>query len=259
MTGLDLDTASPYFSGEHPAAHGGRRPRGRPAGSKNKTKPPVIITKESANTFRAHILEIGDGCDVFEAVAEYARRRRQGICVLSGSGAVTEATIRQPAAAGAVVKIQGRFEILSLTGSFLPPPAPPGATSLAVYLSGGQGQVVGGSVVGELKAAGPVVVVAATFTNVAYERLVEEEEEEKVQNQPPVEAISGSDGVLVTTYFLTHLLGFHSSICLLEWLIANCRWMVGRETLLTVHFETRAERCEELWSSLPAHLFDSNS
>ncbi|XP_057478429.1 AT-hook motif nuclear-localized protein 23-like [Actinidia eriantha] len=207
MTGLDLDTASPYFSGEHPAAaNGGRRPRGRPAGSKNKAKPPVIITKESANTFRAHILEIGDGCDVFEAVAEYARRRRQGICVLSGSGAVTEATIRQPAAAGAVVKLQGRFEILSLTGSFLPPPAPPGATSLAVYLSGGQGQVVGGSVVGELKAAGPVVVVAATFANVAYERLVEEEEE--VQIQPPVEAISGGDGGVGNNLFPDPSSGF---------------------------------------------------
>jgi hypothetical protein len=30
---------------------------------------------------------------------------------------------------------------------------------------------VGGSVVGELTAAGPVIVIAASFTNVAYERL----------------------------------------------------------------------------------------
>ncbi|XP_057479400.1 AT-hook motif nuclear-localized protein 23-like [Actinidia eriantha] len=191
MTGLDLDTASPYFSGDHPAAsHGGRRPRGRPSGSKNKPKPPVIITRESTNTLRAHILEIGDGCDIFEAVAAYSRRRQQGICVLSGSGSVTDATLRQPAAAGAVVKLQGRFEILSLTGSFLPPPAPTGATSLAVYLSGGQGQVVGGSLVGELKAAGPVVVVAAGFTNVAYERLTADDDE-AVQIQPPVEEVSG--------------------------------------------------------------------
>ncbi|CAI0472855.1 unnamed protein product [Linum tenue] len=161
-------------------SHGGvgvatRRPRGRPPGSKNKPKPPVIITRESANTLRAHILEVGSGCDVFECVASYARRRQRGICVLSGAGTVTNVSIRQPAGIG---KLHGTFEILSLSGSFLPPPAPPGATSLAILLAGGQGQVVGGTVVGELIAAGPVIVIAASFTNVAYERLPLEEEEE---------------------------------------------------------------------------------
>ncbi|KAJ8774468.1 hypothetical protein K2173_016914 [Erythroxylum novogranatense] len=156
----------------------GRRPRGRPPGSKNKPKPPVIITRESANTLRAHILEVGSGCDVFECIANYARRRQRGICVLSGAGTVTNVSIRQPAAAGAIVTLHGRFEILSLSGSFLPPPAPPGATSLTIFLAGGQGQVVGGSVVGELTAAGPVIVIASSFTNVAYERLPLDEDEQ---------------------------------------------------------------------------------
>ncbi|CAN1256708.1 AT-hook motif nuclear-localized protein 21 [Linum perenne] len=156
-----------------------RRPRGRPPGSKNKPKPPVIITRESANTLRAHIFEVGSGCDVFECVSSYARRRQRGICVMSGAGTVVNVTIRQPEAAGAasgVVTLQGRFEILSLSGSFLPPPAPPGATSLTILLAGGQGQVVGGTVVGELTAAGPVIVIGASFTNVAYERLPLEED-----------------------------------------------------------------------------------
>ncbi|GKV15536.1 hypothetical protein SLEP1_g26320 [Rubroshorea leprosula] len=34
-----------------------RRPRGRPAGSKNKPKPPIIITRDSANALRAHAME----------------------------------------------------------------------------------------------------------------------------------------------------------------------------------------------------------
>ncbi|KAK7309116.1 hypothetical protein RJT34_05599 [Clitoria ternatea] len=177
--------------GPHMSAPGdivARRPRGRPAGSKNKPKPPVIITRESANTLRAHILEVANGCDVFDSVATYARRRQRGICVLSGSGTVTNVSLRQPSSAGSVVTLHGRFEILSLAGSFLPPPAPPGATSLTVYLAGGQGQVVGGSVVGELTAAGPVIVIAASFTNVAYERLPLEEEE-----QVPVEPTVGSN------------------------------------------------------------------
>ncbi|KAH0728300.1 hypothetical protein KY290_002075 [Solanum tuberosum] len=160
-----------------------RRPRGRPAGSKNKPKPPVIITRESANALRAHILEVSNGHDVFESVATYARKRQKGICILSGSGTVNNVTIRQPQAAGSVVTLHGRFEILSLSGSFLPPPAPPGATSLTIYLAGGQGQVVGGNVVGALIASGPVIVIASSFTNVAYERLPLDEENESIQMQ----------------------------------------------------------------------------
>ncbi|KAF5801118.1 putative AT-hook motif nuclear-localized protein 15-29 [Helianthus annuus] len=149
----------------------GRRPRGRPPGSKNKPKPPVIITRESGHTLRAHILEISDGCDVFESVSDYARKKQRGIYIVSGTGTVNNVSLRQPAAAGSVLTLHGRFELLSLSGSFLPPPAPPGATSLTIFLAGGQGQLVGGNVVGALVASGPVIVIAASFTNVEYERL----------------------------------------------------------------------------------------
>ncbi|KAH9318685.1 hypothetical protein KI387_020454, partial [Taxus chinensis] len=161
-----------------------RRPRGRPAGSKNKPKPPIIITRDSANALRAHAMEIGSGCDVGESVATFARRRQRGICVLSGTGMVTNVTLRQPAAPGAIVTLHGRFEILSLTGAFLPPPAPPGATGLTIYLAGGQGQVVGGTVVGALIASGPVVIMAASFLNASYDRLpLEEEDQQAAQPQ----------------------------------------------------------------------------
>ncbi|KAK4268047.1 hypothetical protein QN277_024752 [Acacia crassicarpa] len=189
------DSTNP--NGVNPAGPGDvivRRPRGRPPGSKNKPKPPVIITRESANALRAHILEISSGSDVFECVATYARRRQRGICVLSGSGTVTNVTIRQPSAAGAIATLQGRFEILSLSGSFLPPPAPPGATSLSIFLAGGQGQVVGGNVVGALVAAGPIIVIASSFTNVAYERLPLDNEEEPLPVQNGGDNGSGEDG-----------------------------------------------------------------
>lgn len=154
-----------------------RRPRGRPAGSKNKPKPPIIITRDSANALRTHVMEIADGCDISDSITTFARRRQRGVCILSGTGTVTNVTLRQPASPGAVVTLHGRFEILSLAGSFLPPPAPPTATGLTIYLAGGQGQVVGGSVVGPLLASGPVVIMAASFSNAAYERLPLEEEE----------------------------------------------------------------------------------
>ncbi|XP_058099905.1 AT-hook motif nuclear-localized protein 15-like, partial [Magnolia sinica] len=158
---------------------GGRRPRGRPPGSKNKPKPPIIITRESPNALRSHVLEISSGSDIADSVAAFSRRRQRGVCVLSGSGIVTNVTLRQPAGPGAVLTLHGRFEILSLSGAFLPTPSPPGATGLTVYLAGGQGQVVGGSVVGPLIASGPVMVIAATFTNATYERLPIDEEEEE--------------------------------------------------------------------------------
>lgn len=154
-----------------------RKPRGRPAGSKNKPKPPIIITRESPNALRSHVLEIASGADIVEAVDAFARRRQRGVSVLSGSGVVVNVSLRQPGAPpGAVVSLHGRFEILSLSGAFLPAASPEGAGGLTVYLAGGQGQVVGGAVVGELVASGPVMVIAATFANAAYERLPVEED-----------------------------------------------------------------------------------
>lgn len=160
----DDDTAEPGSSSH-------RRPRGRPPGSKNKPKPPVMVTKESPNALHSQVFEISGGSDIAESLAAFAIRRHRGVSVLSGSGIVTEVTLRQLAAPGGVVALHGRFEILSLSGAFLPAPSPPGATGLTVYLAGGQGQVVGGTVAGPLVASGPVVVVAATFGNAIYERL----------------------------------------------------------------------------------------
>ncbi|KAK9060508.1 hypothetical protein SSX86_021212 [Deinandra increscens subsp. villosa] len=175
------------FDGENDEESGGgggrgRRARGRPPGSKNKPKPPIVITKESPNALRSHVLEIGSGTDISECISMFANRIRCGVSVLSGSGIVTNVTLRQPAAApdggrGVPSCLQGRFEILSLSGAFLPAPSPPGATGLTVYLAGVQGQVLGGTVVGPLMASGPVMVIAATFTNATYERLPLEEDD----------------------------------------------------------------------------------
>ncbi|KAL9674580.1 hypothetical protein QQ045_030852 [Rhodiola kirilowii] len=175
----------------------GRRPRGRPAGSKNKPKPPIIITRDSPNALQSHVLEISAGADVVDSVSDYARRRGRGVCVLSGSGTVLNVTLRQPAASPPAT-LHGRFEILSLSGTVLPPPAPPGAGGLSIFLSGGQGQVVGGNVVGPLVASGPVVLMAASFANAMFERLPLPEEVEQggggVQVQPTASQSSGITG-----------------------------------------------------------------
>ncbi|KAK4801515.1 hypothetical protein SAY86_022002 [Trapa natans] len=153
-----------------------RRPRGRPPGSKNKPKSPIFVTQDSPNALRSHFMEIANGSDIADSVAQFAPRRQRGVCVLGGSGTITNITLTQPTAPGSVMALHGRFEILSLTGAFLPGPAPHGSTGLTIYLAGGQGQVVGGTVVGPLVASGPVMLTAATFSNATYEKLPLEEE-----------------------------------------------------------------------------------
>lgn len=155
------------------------RPRGRPPGSKNKPKPPVVITKESPNSIRSYVLEIASGADVINSISTFASRRHHGVSVLSGSGVVTNVLLKQSTSSSAgagvsssgAISLQGRFDILSLCGAFLPAPSPAGVSGLTVYLAGGGGQVVGGMVAGPLIAAGPVMVIVAAFTNATYERL----------------------------------------------------------------------------------------
>ncbi|XP_058073376.1 AT-hook motif nuclear-localized protein 25-like [Magnolia sinica] len=177
------------------AANNPRRPRGRPPGSKNKPKPPIIVTQDSPNSLRSYVLEVSTGADVVDCVSTYARRRGRGVCILSGSGAVVNVALRQPAAPpGTVATLHGRFEILSLSGTVLPPPAPPGSGGLTIFLAGGQGQVVGGSVVGPLVASGPVVLMAASFSNAVFERLPLEEEEATMPEQTAASQSSGVTG-----------------------------------------------------------------
>ncbi|KAK7385385.1 hypothetical protein VNO78_31102 [Psophocarpus tetragonolobus] len=152
-----------------------RRPRGRPPGSKNKPKPPFIITRDPEPAMSPFILELPGGSDVVDSLARFSRRKNTALCVLTGSGTVANVTLRQPsftpAAALATVTFHGRFDILSMSATFLlhPPAIPP--TSFAVSLSGPQGQIVGGLVAGRLLAAGTVFVIASSFNNPSYHRL----------------------------------------------------------------------------------------
>lgn len=155
-----------------------RRPRGRPPGSKNKPKPPVIITREPEPAMSPYILEVPGGNDVVEALSRFCRRRNMGICVLTGTGTVANVTLRQPSTTpGTTITFHGRFDILSISATFLPQTTSyPVPNSFTISLAGPQGQIVGGIVAGGLVAAGTVFVVAASFNNPSYHRLQVEEE-----------------------------------------------------------------------------------
>ncbi|KAG2643917.1 AT-hook motif nuclear-localized protein 17-like [Panicum virgatum] len=161
-----------------------KKRRGRPPGSKNKPKPPVVITREAepAAAMRPHVIEIPCGRDVADALARFAARRNLGICVLAGTGAVANVSLRHPAPgggapAGAIV-FHGQYEILSISATYLPPDmsavapeAAAAAACLSISLAGPHGQIVGGAVAGPLYAATTVVVAAAAFSNPTFHRL----------------------------------------------------------------------------------------
>lgn len=173
----------PQLAGDGASIEVAKRPRGRPPGSKNKPKPPVVITKEAepSAAMRPYVLEIPGGHDIVDSLARYSRRRKLGICVLAATGAVVNVTIRQPGAEAAIV-LHGRFEILSVSATYMPPvmtvlsPAAAAGTGMTISLAGPQGQVIGGTVAGPLMAAGAVMVVAAAFANPIVHRLPLEEE-----------------------------------------------------------------------------------
>ncbi|KAL6504260.1 hypothetical protein OROGR_026183 [Orobanche gracilis] len=159
-----------------------RRPRGRPAGSKNKPKPPLVVMRETSSekSMSPYVLELPRGVDIIEATAGFCRRRGTGLCVLNGNGVVADVTLKQPSTTpGATVTFHGHFDILSISATLLPGGGvvyPPSANGpFAISLVGPQGQVVGGLVVGPLVSAGTVYLIAATFNNPWFERLHHED------------------------------------------------------------------------------------
>ncbi|OEL24025.1 hypothetical protein BAE44_0014958 [Dichanthelium oligosanthes] len=175
----------------------GKRRRGRPPGSKNKPKPPPVVTRdvEPAAAMRPHVLEVPAGGDVARALAGFARRRGLGICVLTGTGTVADVSLRHPSSSAAadgggsaVVVFRGRYEILSISATFLAPSmsaaVPRAVRDLSISLAGPHGQIVGGAVAGPLVAATTVVVLAAAFTDLTFHRLPLEDD--------PSASVSGS-------------------------------------------------------------------
>nr|CAD1828307.1 unnamed protein product [Ananas comosus var. bracteatus] len=122
-TGAAAARGAPRRGGWEEGRGRGEEAAGRPPGSKNKPKPPVVITRESEAAMRPVVLEVGGGCDVLGGVSAFALRHRVGVSVLSGSGAVAGVALRHPSAPASTVALHGRFDLLSLSGTLLPPGA----------------------------------------------------------------------------------------------------------------------------------------
>ncbi|KAK5818632.1 AT-hook motif nuclear-localized protein 17-like [Gossypium arboreum] len=168
----------------------GRKPRGRPPGSKNKPKPPIVITRDSNSTMKPVILEISAGSDIIDAIISFARTHSVGVSIISATGSVSNVTLCHPVSHAPALSLHGPFSLLSLSGSFIassplssnktsqssssstsPSPSLSSSGSFGVTLAGAQGQVFGGKVGGKVMAATLVIVAAATFVNPEFHML----------------------------------------------------------------------------------------
>ncbi|CAD6204564.1 unnamed protein product [Miscanthus lutarioriparius] len=152
------------FSISSPPSDPNAKRRGRPPGSGKKKQFEALGSWGIA--FTPHILAVKAGEDVASKIMTFSQQGPRTVCILSANGAISNVTLRQPATSGGLVTYEGRFEIISLSGSFLL--AEDGDTrsrtgGLSVALAGSDGRVLGGCVAGMLMAATPVQVVVASF------------------------------------------------------------------------------------------------
>ncbi|XP_043708943.1 AT-hook motif nuclear-localized protein 10-like isoform X2 [Telopea speciosissima] len=123
-----------------------KKARGRPPGSSKKQQ--MSALGSAGIGFTPHVITVKAGEDVSSKIMSFSHHGPRAVCILSANGAISNVTLRQAATSGGTVTYEGRFEILSLSGSFL------------LSESGGQRS---GGVAGLLTAASPVQVVVGSF------------------------------------------------------------------------------------------------
>ncbi|XP_062193838.1 AT-hook motif nuclear-localized protein 10-like [Phragmites australis] len=142
----------------------GAKKRGRPKGSTNKKRVPSLGSAGAG--FTPHVIFVKAGEDVSAKIMSFSQHGKRAVCILSANGAISNVTLRQAATSGGTVTYEGRFEILSLSGSFLLSENGGHRSrtgGLSVSLAGPDGRVLGGGVAGLLTAASPVQIVVGSF------------------------------------------------------------------------------------------------
>ncbi|KAM6568649.1 hypothetical protein CsatB_016634 [Cannabis sativa] len=126
-----------------------------------------LFASTAGGDFTPHVVTVNTGEDVVEKILSFVQKGPRGVCVLSANGAVSNVTIRQPGSSGGILTYEGRFEILSLAGSYTVTEYSAGARNrnggLSVSLAGPDGRVIGGGLAGLLTAASPIQIVVGSF------------------------------------------------------------------------------------------------
>ncbi|XP_074291416.1 AT-hook motif nuclear-localized protein 7-like [Silene latifolia] len=151
---------------------GWKQPRAR--GFQALKKPPKVEFENLGDrlaclvgaNFTPHVITVNTGEDVAMKILSFSQQESRAICVLSASGSISNVTLRQPNSSGGTLTYEGRFEILSLSGSFMPTDngvVKSRSGGMSVSLAGPDGRVFGGGLAGLLVAATPIQVVLGSF------------------------------------------------------------------------------------------------
>ncbi|KAJ6365473.1 hypothetical protein OIU76_030281 [Salix suchowensis] len=120
-----------------------KRGRGRPRGSgKLQLLASLggLAAETAGGSFTPHVAPVYTGEDIVSRILEISQKGARAVCILSATGVVSSVIMRQPGPSGGILRYDGRFEILSLSGSF-------------TFCETG----------GSLIAAGPIQLVIASF------------------------------------------------------------------------------------------------
>ncbi|XP_050152766.1 AT-hook motif nuclear-localized protein 5-like isoform X3 [Malus sylvestris] len=94
-----------------------KRSRGRPPGSGRKQQLAALgdwMNTSAGLAFAPHVITIGVGEDIAAKLLLFAQQRPRALCILSGNGAVSSVTLREPASTGVSVTYE-RFAVLACT------------------------------------------------------------------------------------------------------------------------------------------------
>ncbi|XP_028789998.1 AT-hook motif nuclear-localized protein 7 [Neltuma alba] len=186
------------FSPTSPSEFSTKRGRGRPPGSGNwqlLASLGELFANTAGGDFTPHVVTVHSGEDVAGKIVSFAQKGTRGVCVLSANGAISNVTLRQPGSSGGLLTYEGRFEILSLSGSFTMSDNG-GMRSrtggLSVSLAGPDGRVIGGGVAGLLTAASPIQIVMGSFMPYGHKAQKRKQHRENTAASP----VSGADAVM---------------------------------------------------------------
>lgn len=169
-----ISTAVPSSVIDFSAGGGERRGKFLPMGHIMKLYQPKLDFEPSGEwvscslgaNFTPHIITVHAGEDVTMKIISFSQQGPRGICILSANGVISSVTLRQPDSSGGTLTYEGRFEILSLSGSFVLSETAGirnRCGGMSVSLASPDGRVVGGGVAGMLVAASPVQIVVGSF------------------------------------------------------------------------------------------------
>ncbi|CAL9232578.1 unnamed protein product [Arabidopsis halleri] len=139
------------------------------------------------SNFTPHIITVNTGEDITMRIISFSQQGPRAICILSANGVISNVTLRHPESCGGTLTYEGRFEILSLSGSFMETENQGSrgrSGGMSVSLAGPDGRVVGGGVAGLLIAATPIQVVVGSFIT-SEQQDHQKPRKQRVEHTPP--------------------------------------------------------------------------